>query len=157
MPKGVGQLISSVFERNLYVSVRLPRAVFPEPCCYFVLSATASEVFLSLPAMAEAEKTVLIGFLGRNRPVQYVGSLENFASATKVAFRDVLGGSDPVLFFQLRNEDWGGLFIHVTDPHGDIPDRSVLKAVVATGNEPVSLNFIYLIYAVLSSLWFRLA
>ena len=65
--------------------------------------------------MAESEKTVLVCFLGRNRPVRYAGSLENLAGTTKAAFRDVLGASDPVLFFQLRDEDWGGLFVDVID------------------------------------------
>ena len=55
--------------------------------------------------------------------------MEELTVATKETFRDLLGNKDPDIFFQLRDEYWGGLFVDVVDA-SKIPDRSVLKAVV---------------------------
>ena len=75
------------------------------------------------------KKTVLVSFSERNRPVEFTGGMEELTVATKETFRDLLGNKDPDIFFQLRDEDWGGLFVDVVDA-SKIPDRSVLKAVV---------------------------
>ena len=55
-------------------------------------------------------KTVLVSFLGRNRPVEYTGDLRSLTSATKEAYQDLLHvNPDLELFFQLRDEAWGGM------------------------------------------------
>ncbi len=43
------------------------------------------------------------------------GGLTNLATATKVAFKDVLGSTDPSLFVQLSDDLWGGLFVDALD------------------------------------------
>lgn len=80
-------------------------------------------------SVSTVKKTVLVSLLERNRPVEFTGGVEELTIATKETFRNLLGNKDPDIFFQLRDEDWGGLFVDVVDA-SKIPDRSVLKAVV---------------------------
>ena len=74
-------------------------------------------------SVSTVKKTVFVSLLERNRPVEFMGEL---TIATKETFRNLLGNKDPDIFFQLRDKDWGGLFVDASK----IPDRSVLKAVV---------------------------
>ncbi len=97
----------------------------------FVQSGSAS------PEPEEVGKTVLVSVGERSRPVSYAGGLSELCNATKAAFKDILGSrTDPsALFFQLCDDQWGGLFVDVLD-ETDVPDRAVLKAV-ETRSEPV--------------------
>ena len=82
----------------------------------------------SVDSASTVKKAVFVSFSKRNRPVEFTGGMEELTVATKETFRD-LGNKDHDIFFQLRDEDWGGLFVDVVDA-SKIPDRSVLKAVV---------------------------
>ncbi len=79
--------------------------------------------------MAE-ERTVLVHLRERTRPVKFVSSGDDVASvveATRLAFSEVVGPRDSVAL-QMKDEDWGGVFVDKLD--GEIPSRSVLKAIV---------------------------
>ncbi len=60
------------------------------------------------------------------------------ATATTVAFKDVLGSVDPSLFVQLSDDLWGGLFVDVLDDT-EVPYRPVLKGV-ETRSQSVRTN-----------------
>ena len=83
----------------------------------------------SVDSASTVKKTVFVSFSERNRPVEFTGGMEELTVTTKETFRDLLGNKDPDKFFQLRDEDWGGLFVDDVDA-SKIPDRLVLKAVV---------------------------
>ena len=64
-------------------------------------------------SVSTVKKTVLVSLLERNRPVEFTGGVEELTIATKETFCNLLGNKDPDIFFQLRDEDWGGLFADV--------------------------------------------
>ena len=63
--------------------------------------------------------------------------MEELFYATKETFADVLQEEDPCLFFQLRDENWGGLYVDIADGE-EIPDKSVLKAILDMRHEQVT-------------------
>ena len=100
------------------------------------LHSAAVIAVLSLLAM----KTVLVT-LGDNTRVVSFNNLSSMiqsygavlTEAVKATFKDVLlpGRS---FFLQLKSEEWGGVFLDLL-PNDDIPDKSVIRAVLQPTTE----------------------
>ena len=88
-----------------------------------------------------AKKTVLVSLDDRNRPVTFTGNKQELLKEIKTVFKDLLGDSQ--VFLQVKDENWGGIFIDVLEQ--EIPDKSVLKAKrVVVANPEVNVGSVQL-------------
>ena len=69
------------------------------------------------------EKTVLVQFLKRSRPVSVHGNKKELISRIKEDFHDLVNAEDELLL-QRKDEEWGGEFVDIAEGE-EVPDRSV--------------------------------
>ena len=108
-----------------------------------VLWLSVFVVFSFLPKMElyQQERRVLVMMGERNRPVSFrpdaqcASCVTALTAAVRSTFSDVLS-PDQEIFFQLKSEEWDGVFVDICD--GDVPDKSVLKAVPVRPSKEVS-------------------
>ena len=82
-----------------------------------------------------AAKAVLVSLHERNRVVYFSGSKRgDLLPAVETAFADLLGNSENWVL-QLKDDNWGGVFIDLQDQ--DIPERSVLRIVLLEASSEV--------------------
>ena len=74
------------------------------------------------------EKTVLVQFLKRSRPVTVHGNKKELISRIKEDFHDLVNAEDELLL-QRKDEEWGGEFVDIAEGE-EVPDRSVIKVTV---------------------------
>ena len=104
----------------------------------FILILAAIAVLLGM-------KTVLVSLGDNTRVVSFnsptpTASQSALTEAVKTTFKDVLlpGRS---FFFQLKSEDWGGVFLDLL-PEDEIPDKSVMRAVLSKPATEVCFNLL---------------
>ena len=61
-------------------------------------------------------------------------SLEALRAAVLSQFSDVLPAAKCDLLLQIKDDNWGGMFVDIVEGHS-IPDRSVVKVVVEATQE----------------------
>ena len=87
----------------------------------------------------ETEKCVLVGLETpsgvRNRAVHFTGQKQELLSAVRESFADLLSRStDAELILQIRDDSWGvDVFVDLLQQN--VPNRAVLKVLLAQKNE----------------------
>ena len=98
-------------------------------------------------ACEQTEKTVLVRFCERSRPITFTSGGSDSESDSDLVLKQFLRTFDDQitksaaqrneLFLQIKEEEWGGEFVDVSREQV-IPDRSVLKVLVEKSEKKVS-------------------
>jgi hypothetical protein len=73
------------------------------------------------------EKTVLVHFNERVRPVKFNGGKDDLAASVCAAFADVFEVQSTSILLQIKDEEWEGEFVDLLDQ--PIPHKSRIKAI----------------------------
>lgn len=110
--------------------------MFLVPCVILLLNAVSSMSVMD----AGKSRTVLVSLGERNQIVTFrceespdCDILPVFTAAALRVFEDVVPPNSRLLF-QVKSEEWGGAFLDLLEG-SDVPDKSLLKAVVLPSRE----------------------
>ena len=77
-----------------------------------------------------SEKKVLVNYLNNNKVVKF-SKTEELLPAIQSEFGSLIPTADMLhLCVQIKSEKWGGMFVDVAQGK-DVPDRSVLRVIIA--------------------------